>query len=340
MPTPSESAPETPPSAAASGPLAHGGSARAFWFHAGFLIVALGLSACGRERPRPFGPPSQPPPVRDIDAASRLRIAEAAENSGNWDVAASLYAAAAAAEPNRTDVQARFASALARGGDVPRAEEVLTRALERNPNDVGLQMQLGRLRLRTGAAEQALTIFDRILARQPNNADALDGRGVALDLLDRPNEAQQAYLAARAVAPNDLRIASNLAFSFLLEGRAREARDILEPFASRADMPPRMRTSLAISRAMTGDRDGALGLLGPDVTQQDLDQLVAGLPGTRPSVALRAQQAPADTLREPRRGASAPGGADAAPVWRTYDPADAPPPRPARGRASRSDATQ
>jgi tetratricopeptide (TPR) repeat protein len=180
------------------------------------------------------------------------------------------------------------------------------------------------VRLRTGAAEQALELFDRVLTRRPTDADALDGRGVALDLLDRPAEAQQAYLAARAVAPADLRIAGNLAFSFLLEGRAREARDVLEPFAGRSDMPTRMRTSLAIARAMTGDREGAAGLLGPDVTQQDLDQLVASLPASRPARAAPVAAAPA-----PAR-AAAPGAAPAVavaaqPAMPAESPADAAP---------------
>ena len=280
--------------------------------------------------------------MRDLDTASRLRIAETAEASGNLEIALSLYRAAAAADPGRADVQARYASLLSRTGNLPEAEAVLTRALARHPNDAALQVQLGRLRLRTGAPEQALTIFDGILVRAPANAEALDGRGVALDLLDRSAEAQQAYLAARAAAPQDPRFAGNLAFSFLLEGRAREARDVLEPFAGRPNLPPRVRTSLAIARAMTGDRDGAAALLGPDVTPQDLDQLVASLPSSRPSATARAsapEAAPA--TREPRRvprtaaegsASSVAPGADAEPIFRPFVETAPARPRPARPR--------
>lgn len=287
------------------------------------LAAIAGLAACSN-RPRVQSytlPQSGPPPVRDMNTASRLRIAEAADNSGNVEMAAALYGAAAAAEPGRADLQARFASALQRSGNLPRAEEVLTRALERNPNDVALNLQLGRLRLRTGAADQALAVFDRVLARNANNADALDGRGVALDLLDRPSEAQQAYIAARAQAPADLRISANLAFSYLLEGRAQEARDVLEPFAGRADLPTRARTSLAIARAMTGNQDGAIALLGPGVTREDLDQLVAGLPNSRPSVAARGRPAAAAAL--PASAEAPAADVAAAPAAAAVGPADA-----------------
>lgn len=287
------------------------------------LAAMVGLSACGnRARVQNYNMPSNPPPVRDMDTASRLRVAEAAEASGNFAMAATLYAAAAAAEPGRADVQARFASALARAGNPTRAEEVLSTALERHPNDTALNIQLGRLRLRTGAAEQALVIFDRVLARAPNNADALDGRGVALDLLDRPAEAQQSYQAARAVAPNDMRIASNLAFSLLLEGRAREGRDVLEPFSGRADLAGRARTTLAIARAMTGDQEGAMALLGSGVTREELDQLVAGLPGSRPGATSRARAGAG------RTGAEAVAGEA---QFRPFD-AEPQPRRPARPR--------
>jgi len=286
------------------------------WCAAGLLIL-VGLPACSRDRGPRYGTQSPMPQVREMDTASRLRIADAAEAGGNVEIAASLLAAAAAAEPNRADVQARLAGALARAGNLPQAEEVLRRAIERNPNDPALQLQLGRLRLRTGAGEEALGIFDRLIARQPNSADALEGRGLALDLLDRPAEAQQAYVAARALAPSDMRIAGNLGFSLLLEGRGREARDVLEPFAGRANMPQRMRTSLAIARAMTGDREGALAVLGPDVTRQDLDQLVAGLPGGRVAAASAQQGDAVPAQRAPRRNAGR-ASPDAEPAWRPY----------------------
>ncbi len=259
------------------------------------LLVAALLSGCGlfqRNNVQSYGSSTlAPAPTRDIDTASRLRIAQAAESAGNLDIALSMYGAAAAAEPSRPDVQARFAAVLSRTGQTARAEQVLSQALERNPNDGALLTQLGRHRLRSGSAEQALGLFDRVLARDARNADALDGRGVALDLLDRPSEAQQAYRAGLVVAPSDLRLVGNLAFSYLLEGRAQEARDVLEPHAGRSEMPARMRTSLAIARSMTGSRDAAMALLGPDVTGQDLDQLVASLPAARAAVRSRGAQA-------------------------------------------------
>lgn len=199
--------------------------------------------------------------TRDYDAASRLRVAAAAEASGQTDVALSMYAPAAAAEPGRAEVQARFAAALARSGNLAQAEQVLTRAIERRPDDPALLTQLGRLRLRSGATAQALEVFGRLLAAAPRNAEALDGHGVALDLLGRHAEAERNHRAALALAPDSLGTANNLAMSLLLAGRPGEAVAILEPLARMPAAPPRVVANLAIARAASGDREGARTLL-------------------------------------------------------------------------------
>jgi Flp pilus assembly protein TadD len=221
------------------------------------------------------------PPVgtRDQDNASRFRVAAAAEASGQADIALSMYAAAAAAEPNRAEVQARFASALSRNGNVAQAEQVLSRAIVRQRDDPVLLAQLGRLRLQSGAAAEALEVFGRLLNATPRNIDALDGRGVALDLLGRHAEAEQSYRAALALAPDSLRTANNLAMSLLLAGRGAEAAAILERLARFPAAPPRVLANLAVARATMGDRDGAESLLRGSGGNGDVDAIIQALSG-------------------------------------------------------------
>jgi Flp pilus assembly protein TadD len=201
-----------------------------------------------------------PAGLREPDRESRLRVAAVAEASGQTDIALSIYAAAAAAEPGRVEAQARFAAALLRIGDTARADEVLSSALGRHPDDPALLNQLGRLRLRTDAAEAALGLFDRLLVSTPRNAAGLDGRGVALDLLSRHAEAQQSYRAALAVAPSSITAGNNLAISLMLTGRPAEARELLQALARRPGAPPRVAVNLAIARAAAGEKDGTAAL--------------------------------------------------------------------------------
>ncbi len=200
--------------------------------------------------------------TREPDAASRMRVAALAESQGQSDVALSMYAAAAQREPSNAEAQVRFAAALARSGNHVQAEQILIAAVERRPNDRVLMVQLGRMRLRSGQAGQALTLFDRVLVADSRSVEALDGRGVALDLMGRHPEAQESYRRAQTLAPNSVAIANNLGLSLLLDNRPDEARAVLEPLARRPDATERVTANYAISLAATGDVAAARNMLG------------------------------------------------------------------------------
>ncbi len=214
------------------------------------LCLGLLLTACATDG------------QREPDAASRMRVAAVAESQGQMDVALSMYAAAATREPNNAQAQVNLASALVRSGNHAQAEQVLAAALERRPDDRVLMVQLGRMRLRSGQAGQALTLFDRVLVSDARNVEALDGRGVALDLIGRHPEAQDSYRRAQLLSPNSVSIANNLGLSLLLDGRPDEARAVLEPLARRPDANQRVTANYAISLAATGDVAAARSVLG------------------------------------------------------------------------------
>ncbi|MEO3474551.1 tetratricopeptide repeat protein [Roseomonas sp. CAU 1739] len=191
-----------------------------------------------------------------------MRVAAVAESQGQMDVALSMYSAAATREPDNAQAQIRFAAALARAGNHAGAEQVLAAAALRQPNDRTLMVQLGRMRLRSGQAGEALTLFDRVLAADARSAEALDGRGVALDLIGRHPEAQDSYRRAQQIAPNSISIANNLGLSLLLDNRPDEARAVLEPLARRPDATDRVTANYAIALAATGDVAAARTMLG------------------------------------------------------------------------------
>jgi hypothetical protein len=67
--------------------------------------------------------------------------------------------------------------------------------------------------------------------------------------------------------------------SLLLEGRAEEARAMLEPLVRRSTAPPRVRANLAVARAAAGDAAGARALLGDQADGLDLGAIGASLGG-------------------------------------------------------------
>jgi Flp pilus assembly protein TadD len=158
---------------------------------------------------------------------------------------------AALAAPSDFALQARYAGALARAGELLMAEDVVVAALARSPDHPALNQQLARIRVRGGQPQVALALFDRAALLQPS-AEAEEGRGIALDMLGRHDEAQAAYRAALAQSPNLVSAQNNLAMSLMLTGRANEAIAVLEPLSRRRDAPARVANNLAVARSMAG----------------------------------------------------------------------------------------
>ncbi len=233
-------------------------------------VATLAVAACA-------GSNSQRDAIRDPDAASRLRVAFAAEASGQQDVAISMYAAAAAAAPSNADAQARYAAALGRAGMMAEAEQVLTRALQDSPREPRFLLAMAQLRVRSGAAAEALSMFDQVLASTPRNLAALNGRGIALDLMGRHADAQQSYRTAQALDAMDVPSANNLAMSLMLEGRSSEAVLILTALRQRSNAPTRVVNNLGIAQAAAGDGQSARATLAGRVQEDDLNRIVQSL---------------------------------------------------------------
>ena len=104
-------------------------------------------------------------------------------------------------------------------------------------------------------------------------------------MLGRHTEAQASYRAALTESPTSVNVANNLAMSLLLDGKAEEARAMLEPLARRGTAPPRVRSNLAVARAATGDEAGARSLLGDQADALDLRAIGAGFVGSAPAAA-------------------------------------------------------
>uniref|UniRef100_UPI0022EB5332 tetratricopeptide repeat protein n=1 Tax=Falsiroseomonas oryzae TaxID=2766473 RepID=UPI0022EB5332 len=180
--------------------------------------AALILSGCATQQQATTSP----------DAARHLRVAAAAERSGQPEMALNMYAAAFEAHPADPEVVSRFTAALVQNGQPQRARDVLAEARRRNPGNAALTQAEARTLLELGEAERALQLFDAHLRLAPRDVRSLNGRGIALDLLGRHAEARMAYRAARAADPDNAAAAGNLALSLVLSGCADAAVAVLE----------------------------------------------------------------------------------------------------------------
>jgi Flp pilus assembly protein TadD len=212
-------------------------------------------------------------PKAGMNAESRLRVAEAAEASGDRELAVSMFQAAAAQAPSDNDVQLRCAEGLARSGQLDQASAILARSVKAGGHQPELLRTLGTIQLLGGQPAQAEATFTDLLTAKPGDVSALADKAIALDLERQHVEAQRLYRQALTLAPDDLAINNDLALSLVLSGHADEARQVLLPFKDVPNLPERVRINLGILEAADGNGADAQRILAGSVNAADLAML-------------------------------------------------------------------
>jgi Flp pilus assembly protein TadD len=238
------------------------------WFLRLSIVACVGLSACASIN-------AQRQSVLTTEA--RLQVAEAADASGDSDLAVSMYTAAAAGEPSNTPLQLRCADALARNGKVAQARQMLTERLRSNPSQPDLIRALALIDLVAGQPAQAIAGLDQVLASNPGDVRALVDKGVALDLQRQHAAAQAIYRQVLATTPDDAATRNDLAVSLMMEGQTRQALETLGPMQDADNSPPRLRVNLGILYAATGDAERSRQLLGNRISDSELSVLTRAL---------------------------------------------------------------
>jgi Flp pilus assembly protein TadD len=232
------------------------------------IAASCAITACA---------PSDPRHVSTLSPEARLQLAEAADASGDSDLAITMYSAAAASAPSNVALQLRCADALARSGKIGQARQLLMDRLHQNRGQPDLIRALALVDLVAGQPAEAIAQFDRILARNPRDVRALGDKAVALDLLGQHATAQATYREVLALTPNDPAATNNLAVSMMLEGHIHQALETLEPMQDAGTSPPRLKVNLGILYALNGNAEQSRQLLGDFVTDGDLSALTRAL---------------------------------------------------------------
>jgi len=224
----------------------------------------------------------------ELTSGTRLRIAQAAEASGNADLAAEMYGRAGIGAEGDPATQIKIADGLIRSGQMPAADEQLQQALKAKPGQVDLLRALGLLHVMSGRPEQAIVELDQVLATKQQDLRALVAKGVALDLIHNHTDAQAVYRQALVLSPDDSDIRNNMAVSMMLEGRLAEAAAMLAPLENTGARADRMKNNLGIIQAASGNANEARRLLGDSVSPETLMALTRALakaPASAPAAA-------------------------------------------------------
>lgn len=213
--------------------------------------------------------------LSQADPQALFRIARAAETNGDWAAAARVYERLAQTEPNRIDVHLGMGRSMLGAGDLKRAEASFRRAASFEPGREEVMAGLARTYLQMRRPTDAITYFDAASRAAPQVSGYQSGKGVALDMMSRHAEAQQAYRAALKIKPDDVAAANNLGLSLALSGKADEAVAVLSRLVLEPGATARVRQNLALAYGMRGDEAAARRTAVADLDPSAADGNVA-----------------------------------------------------------------
>jgi tetratricopeptide (TPR) repeat protein len=148
---------------------------------------------------------------------------------------------------------------LEREGDgLIEAMALTERAVQHHPNEAVAHNLHGLGKLKAGLHQTALESFDRAAALDPRLSLVQYNRGLALDGLNRLEEAAAAYEAALALTPDSPLTLHNLAVVLRRLGRPADALTRIEQAVALDPQSPDLRLNLADTRQATGDLQGAV----------------------------------------------------------------------------------
>lgn len=231
-------------------------------------LAAGGLAGCAN------GPRIESRPVvseRGADKSTDLRIAESALESGDTQLAISLFERTLKADPRSLPAQIGLADAIYQTGDLARAGVLYGEASAGAPGDPRAQLGLARVALRERRLDDALARYRQLAATHPESAVAAEGLGTTLDLQGKHEEAQAVYRAALARHPEAQGLKTDLGLSLILDRRARAGANVLLDIAGLPDAPAQARENLALAYGVLGNGEAAKRILTADMPAASAD---------------------------------------------------------------------
>lgn len=208
---------------------------------------------------------------RGTDTSTDLRIAQSALESGDTQLALTLFEKVLKASPQSNDAQLGLADAMYQTGDLVRAGVLYSHVAAAGPADPRAQLGLARVALRERRLDDAVARYRALMAALPGQAIAAEGLGTALDLQGDHAHAQAVYRAALQQHPDAQGLKTNLGLSLILSQQAREGANVLLDIAGLPDAPLQARQNLALAYGLLGNGEAAKRILLADLPAASVD---------------------------------------------------------------------
>jgi Flp pilus assembly protein TadD len=243
------------------------------------MLVAGGvlLSGCGGLSGSAPPGSSATPEAALVETLADMARGNEAKN--RYSKAAEQYARLVETDPENEAYVLGLARNLRYIGRPQDALRALSRAVvEDNVSEsVDVRLEVVRALMAVGAHEDARSRLAEISASAPDDPRVLSLQGMLADRDGRHREAQEAYRAALAAQPNDLRTANNLALSLALSGDLDDAIQLQTQTARNPSATMQMRQNLALLYAFAGRMDVAEQITRALLPKEAADLVMADL---------------------------------------------------------------
>ena len=227
------------------------------------LLLAVSLSACASDGLKNTYP-------------QKVAVGEQLVQSGEFDKGYRVLDNVARTNEGSAAAQLKLADSYYRQGAYLKAETHYRRLVELGKPVAG-HVGLGRVALKENDPEAALAAFRAAHELDPAAATALNGIGVAHDLMGDHVNAQANYEAVLEAHPTHAGALSNMALSLALSGRPSDAKRIYARLVPSYRDNEVMRHNLALTRALEGDETDAVAITGGDLEEAALESNLASL---------------------------------------------------------------
>jgi len=221
------------------------------------LTLLLVLAACEAMEPDRL-------PSSAIDPTLKEAVAEA-EQAQDYMAAANYYRSLFERNPTDLAVVLPYARSLRLVGLCEESLEVLAPLVEASPKNTALLFEMAKNQIGAAKPAEAVVTLKKLVGLDKRMWEAWSALGIAHDYLGQNAEAQESYLQALAIAPENPVVLNNLALSQARTGALPIAIATLERAAKNPRARAQVRQNLAMLLALKGDSGAAERLVRQDL---------------------------------------------------------------------------
>ncbi|MEZ5846233.1 MAG: tetratricopeptide repeat protein [Geminicoccaceae bacterium] len=252
------------------------------------LLLGLVLAGC---QMNPSGLPRSPgsnQTFAETDKAAQverlLRMAEDAEASGDLPTAATLLDHAAASDPRNVAVLTSLGRVMQQMDRPQAATDAFGAALAADPDDPRAVIGYAKAMIALGRPEAAAAHIEPLLEKRPDDLGLINVAGVIYDMQAQHQRAVELYRRGLYFQPDSTLLQNNLGLSLALSGDADGAIGVLKPLAEGPESTPRIRQNLALAYGIKGDVVAAQKLASLDLDADAVANNLAYYSGLRSMV--------------------------------------------------------